>query len=117
MPIPDLTRKALASLARDKKTRTTVFTKQQPTEWRPYEVTNQGASAEYIPYFSDESAWNFVADLLDSGHEVEPIPLEKPPGAIGYVMHIATEPGQVGIYVKLQLGQGTVIGRSFHYDM
>jgi uncharacterized protein (DUF1684 family) len=109
-------RKALAVFARCKATRTTIFTKQQPTEWRPYEVTNQTDTANFIPYFSDDSAWNFIADLLEKDHEVETVNLENPPGITGYVMHIETTGGQPRIYVKLQLGNGAVIGRSFHYD-
>jgi hypothetical protein len=34
-------------------------------------------------------AWNFVADLLESGHEVETIEMRKPLGQIGYVIRTA----------------------------
>ena len=31
-------------------------------------------------------------------------------------MRIDIEPGQPQLYVKLQLGSGKIIGRSFHYS-
>ena len=42
--------------------------------------------------------------------------LRKPRGAKGYVMKIDLEPGGVPLYVKVQLGAGKIIGRSFHYS-
>ena len=38
------------------------------------------------------------------------------PCATGYVMKIDIEPGRPQLYVKLQLGSGQIIGRSFHYS-
>ena len=31
-------------------------------------------------------------------------------------MKIELEPGQAQLYIKLQLGSGKIIGRSFHYS-
>lgn len=53
---------------------------------------------------------------LENGHPVEVIQLDRPPGRSGYVMHVSLGPGQSPLYVKLQLGAGIVIGRSFHYS-
>ncbi|MCY4357664.1 MAG: hypothetical protein OXD01_09125 [Gammaproteobacteria bacterium] len=53
---------------------------------------------------------------LDDGHPIQKVELHKPKGAIGYVMKISLEPGQAKLYVKLQLGSGKIIGRSFHYS-
>ena len=116
MAIPDGIRKELAELARSKKTRTRDFSKGQPTRWKHYEVENITPSSIFIPYFTEDGAWQFIADQLDSGHEVEEIKLAKPPGTVGYVMRIFAGDGKPKIYIKLQKGNGKVIGRSFHYD-
>ena len=47
---------------------------------------------------------------------MEPVTLRKPEGAKGYVMKIEIEPDAPLLYVKLQLGSGKIIGRSFHYS-
>lgn len=68
------------------------------------------------PYFTDTTAWEFIASRLESGHPVETVTLRQPPGATAYVMKIHVEVGQPEIYIKLQLGSGQIIGRSFHYS-
>ena len=40
--------------------------------------------------------------------------LDRPPGKTGYVLKIDLNPGRPQLYVKLELGSGVVIGRSFH---
>ncbi len=50
---------------------------------------------------------------LEGGADVQEILLEKPPGKKGYVLKLAGQGTNV-IYIKLQLGSGNVIGRSFH---
>ncbi len=45
----------------------------------------------------------------------EVVELKKPSGAKGYLMKIDMEPKMPKLYVKLQLGSGKIIGRSFHY--
>ena len=57
-----------------------------------------------------------IASRLEEGHPVEVLELHKPEGARGFVMKIDLEPGQPRVYVKLQLGAGRIIGRSFHYS-
>ena len=54
--------------------------------------------------------------MLEDGHPVEVMRLDKPPGAKGYVMKIDIEPDRPKLYIKLQLGSGKIIGRSFHYS-
>lgn len=66
--------------------------------------------------FTRATAWDLIASALESGHDVETIELRKPPGAKGYVMRIDLEPGKPQLYVKLELGSGKIIGRSFHYS-
>lgn len=67
-------------------------------------------------FFTDASAWEFIASQLEAGHEVEEVTLEHPPGKKGYVMRIEIEAGAPRLYVKLELGSGAVFGRSFHYS-
>ena len=67
-------------------------------------------------HFTDSTAWEFIARRLECGEDVEVIELDKPKGAKGYVMTIALQPGVPALYVKLQLGSGKIIGRSFHYS-
>ena len=67
-------------------------------------------------HFTDAAAWELIASKLEEGHPVDTIELRNPPGRTGYVMKVDVEPGQPQLYVKLQLGSGKVIGRSFHYS-
>lgn len=105
-------RKDLAERARRKGTRTYEWTKDRPTDWRPYTVRNPLSD----DYFTNEGAWDFIADLLDRGHPVEIITLEKPPGKTGYVICVECEADQPPLYIKLELGRSVVYGRSFHYS-
>ena len=66
--------------------------------------------------FTEPGAWDFVAEVLEQGHVMEPIVLDRPPGAIAYVLKIEQHVSVPTIYVKVQLGSGCVIGRSFHYS-
>jgi len=82
----------------------------RPNQWRPHEVI----CAETGEPFTDAGAWEHVADLLEQGHELEAIPQEEPAGVTAYVMHVsmATET----LYIKVRLGAGFILGRSFHYS-
>ena len=92
--------------------RTSEFTTASPIDWRPGQVPNP--EGLLLPYFDDRSAWELIASRLESGHDVQTITLEQPPGKTGYVMEIDLNPGRPLLYVKLELGSGIVIGRSFH---
>ena len=81
----------------------TEFRTDRPTDWRPGQVRNP-------------AAWELIASRLEEDHPVEIVELRKPAGATGYVMKIDIEPGRPRLYVKLQLGSGKIIGRSFHYS-
>lgn len=107
--VSDDVRRELQRLARSKDTRTNKFDPRRPTHWAPYEVRKPGSGDT----FTAESAWEFVADLLDGGVEIETIELDKPPGKTGYVIKVDGFGGDQ-IYIKLQLGSGMVFGRSFH---
>ena len=92
----------------------TEFSIDRPTDWRPGQVRNPEGLLD--THFTDAAAWELIASRLDDGHPVEVVELRKPAGAKGYVMKIDVEPGQPLLYVKLQLGSGKIIGRSFHYS-
>jgi hypothetical protein len=103
-------RHQLEILCRKKRARTSAWTPDRPTDWRPNSVINP----EDCQPFTDCGAWEFVADCLSRGILLEPIELDLPTGKTGYVMTIPL--GDRDLYVKLQLGAGKVIGRSFHYS-
>ena len=107
-------RHQLVVLARKSKARVTEFHKDRPTKWQPGQVGNPDGKLD--SHFTDASAWEYIATKLENGHPVEVEDLRKPAGAKGYVMKIDIEPGQPKLYIKLQLGSGKIIGRSFHYS-
>ena len=92
----------------------TEFSTDRPTDWRPGQVRNPHGLLD--THFTDEAAWELIASRLEDDHPVEVMELRKPAGATGYVMKVEIEPGQPRLYVKLQLGSGKIIGRSFHYS-
>lgn len=114
MALSDSIRRQLVVLAGRRKARVTAFRSDRPTDWRPGQVRNPTGVLD--THFTDASAWELIASKLEDGHPVEIVELDKPPGATGYVMKIDIEPGHPLLYVKLQLGSGKIIGRSFHYS-
>ena len=114
MALSESIRHQLVGLARRRKARVTEFSRDRPTVWQPGEVRNPDGRLD--THFTDAAAWELIASKLEDGHPVEIVELEKPRGATGYVMKIAIEPDRPLLYVKLQLGSGKIIGRSFHYS-
>ena len=88
-----------------------VVPRDMPTEWRPTEVVNPESKMPFTP----AGAWHLVADKLEEGHPVEEVRLRNPSGKTGYVLKVDVGQGR-RIYIKLQFGNGYVIGRSFHYS-
>ncbi|HYT89811.1 MAG TPA: hypothetical protein VEL76_13970 [Gemmataceae bacterium] len=82
----------------------------KPSKWRPHEVICPATGEP----FTEAGAWEYIADLLDGGHPLEEVPQEQPPGKMAYVMQvlISTET----LYIKVRLGAGCILGRSFHYS-
>lgn len=107
-------RNQLVTLARRSRARVTQFSPEKPIDWRPGQVRNPHGLLDDC--FTDGSAWEYIATMLENGHPVEIVQLHKPAGAEGYVMKIDIEPGKPLLYIKLQLGSGKIIGRSFHYS-
>jgi hypothetical protein len=86
-----------------------------PRDWVPHKVRNPDGG--FFPYFTDSSAWDFIAGKLEDGHPFEELTLDEPKGALAIVMHIELHPGEPLLYVKIQVGTGNkAIGRSFHYS-
>ncbi len=112
--VKDSIRKQLVILARRSKSRITTFSKEMPVDWRPSQVRNPDGVLD--THFTDASAWELIATLIEKGHPIEQVKLHKPRGAKGYVMKIDLGADQAQLYVKLQLGSGKIIGRSFHYS-
>lgn len=112
MAIDEGTRKELARLCGSRRTRRSSFSPTMPTHWSPQQVRHPATGDA----FTDEGAWLFTAQLLTVGHPVEVITLKKPPGKKGYVL-ICGGVAPEKIYIKLQMGSGCVIGRSFHLSV
>jgi hypothetical protein len=66
--------------------------------------------------FTEPGAWEFIAEQLESDRELQVIALDNPAGKTGYVLVVNGGPNRPEIYIKVQLGAGKVIGRSFHYS-
>lgn len=112
--IDALIRHHLASLARRRRNRSLGW----PRDWRPGQVRNPNAVLDDFNCFTLDSAWEFIASRLEDGEDVEVIDMKEPRGAgKGYVMKIDVESDDGRrLYVKVQLGQGKIVGRSSHYD-
>src|SRR5262249_43534148 len=108
----DSIRCELATLAKRKKARVMAWNPNAPNDWRPTQVKHPITGG----FYTDAGAWQLIAELLDGGHPLEEIILCKPPGKRAYVMHVELAVGQPKLYIKLELGSGKVIGRSFHYS-
>src|SRR5713101_5381429 len=85
-----------------------------PCDWRPGTVVDPRDPDYQV--FTEVGAWEFIAELLESGHAIQEIELENPRGKTGYIILAGGRVKRPDIYIKLQIGSGTVIGRSFHYS-
>ena len=83
-----------------------------PYDWRPHEVVNPEDPDGQV--FTEVGAWEFMATVLERGHPLEEIELDNPRGRKAYVMTVDMGLRRPRLYIKLQLGAGTVIARSFH---
>lgn len=88
------------------------WSEDRPVDWRPASVINPKSG---MP-FTRLTCWHFIEELLESGHKIEVIPLQKPLGKKGYVMLYETGTNSQDIYIKLQIAND-LIGRSFHYSV
>lgn len=65
-------------------------------------------------FFSDESAWLLIIDLLESDQRFIPTPMRKPPNTIAYETIVQLAPNLPELYIKVQSFKGRILGRSFH---
>ena len=118
IPVYNETEKAreqlLTLLRKDR--RSAKFTKKAPTRWQPENVIDPRTNRpnRLHPYFTRNSCWEYIEELLDSGHKIEIMNMRKPPGSKGYVMKVQQGRENPELYIKLQIGRDRVIGRSFH---
>lgn len=105
-------RRELIRLCHSARTRRSDFSPTMPTHWAPQDVLNPATGEAFTPV----GAWEFIVSLLEAGHEIEVIELDKPKGKKGYVMKVQGV-GVEKIYIKLQLLSGIVMGRSFHISV
>jgi hypothetical protein len=111
-PISDADRALLSKLCSRKNTRFSIFTKKRPTRWNPTTVLHP----TYKSIFTDTGAWMYISDLLTSGFPFWEMNLTVPPDEKGYVaIWTSEDEPPVRIYIKLQILQNQVLGRSFHY--
>lgn len=108
--IPPELRREMIRRARDKRLRDHKFSSEEPTVWNPTQVLNPECE---IP-FTHITVWHFIADQLEAGCAVTEVALRKPPGETAYEMTLKGAPGQPRIYVKVQLRNQGIYGRSFH---
>lgn len=107
--VPENIRQELLRLCKDSRSRTSVFSRKAPTHWVPWQLYDP----ETGEAFTADGAWLFIAGELANGCQLRTIELDRPAGKTGYWFH-GKDARETRIYVKLQLGSGHVIGRSFH---
>lgn len=107
--VPDNIRQELIRLCSESRSRKSIFSREAPTHWAPWQLVDPNTAQ----VFTIEGAWAFIREQLVDGCALAIVELEKPPGKKGYWFHCFDANG-TRIYVKLQLGSGVVIGRSFH---
>ena len=84
-----------------------------PSDWCPFKILNPEEPPGY--YFTDQSAWEFIASKLESGHVYQEKTMDTPLGALAIVMEIQINGYDRPLYVKVQIGNANKpIGRSFH---
>lgn len=67
--------------------------------------------------FTDADAFEAIGDAFENeALEIKIVTLRIPPGKIAYEILIPQPEGCAPIYVKVQLGSGQVLARSFHYS-
>lgn len=98
---------SLASLCRGKKR--TINSKMVHTKWYPGRVRHPKTGDPFRP----DEAWEFVAQQLEAGIDVEIHEQRTQSGKKAFVCKPKGHGDEI-IYVKLQFGASGVIGQSFH---
>lgn len=105
---PEVHRHELAKLARWPRSRRVQF----PHEWQHWTV----ASPVTGMAFTESEAWHFIADRLEAGHRIDVVEMYDKPGTHGFVMLVEMPDHERPLYIKVQLGSGVILGRSFHWS-
>ena len=100
----------LLLLASRKDCRQTDWSASIPCDWAPSTVWDPRFDRE----FTEQGAWLYVIELLESGHEFTPKTMRQPPNTIAYETIIELRPSLPKLYIKLQIHKGKILGRSFH---
>jgi hypothetical protein len=109
MPNSATERAALIRLCESKRTRVVTFTSEMPCRWQPTQFTDPRTRQA----FTDEGAWSYIVEHLEAGLEIQEMTLDRPKGAKALVLMLSGV-NAPKIYVKLQICNGRVVGRSFH---
>jgi hypothetical protein len=83
-----------------------------PHRWWPYQVTDPTSGAP----FTEQSARELITALLESGHPLQEVKLRDPANKVGYTLLVPLQPDEAPLYIKLHLGSGQILCRSFHYS-
>jgi hypothetical protein len=105
-------RREISVLASQRRCRTSEWTQEIPTEWRPQTVRDKDGD-----FFTDAGAWEFIVELVAMGHPMREVILKNPAGKRAYVMKMQVRINEPEIYIKIRLRSGTVHGYSFHYSV
>lgn len=106
----DSDREELLRLARRRDCRFTEFSPSIPCDWAPLTVWDP----RFEMFFSDQSAWLLIVELLESGRAFTPKAMKKPAGTVAYETTTSLAPNLPELYIKVQIHKGRILGRSFH---
>lgn len=114
MVVSEDIRREIVRLSSSGRTRRVDFSPSEPCEWKPTSITDPRSGK----YFSDASAWEFLADCFERAllGDIYRVELDRPPGKLGYTLQVPGVTGKPPIYMKVQIVSGAVKGRSFHYS-
>jgi hypothetical protein len=105
----------MANLARQPRNREVPFHKCMHSHFAPGVVRNPETD---MP-FSESSAWEFMANLLESDHPFTEMTLDEPRGltALTTLVEIGEGLQKQKVYIKIHPFKGKVCCRSFHLDL
>ena len=104
-------KKRISNLVKQQDKRQIGYGPEDPSRWYPGSVKDP----RFGTPFTREGAWDFIVEQIEMKKtEVKQTLLKKPTGKVGYEFTVKTEYGE--IYIKLRLGEDSIIGRSFHYS-
>ncbi len=110
--MPTFPRDEIVKAARDKTRRKVGMPPKEPNYWAPGQVINPETGMSFTPI----GVWDWIADQLESGIDVNHRILEKPPGQDSWWFKATLQGNPRDLYVKITYRGGIVIGRSFHLD-